>query len=890
MPSVFDDVADIAERRSLNANGYAAIKELNAFTLMRDRQIDPWRYPFLKIELPDGHGQLKKYIYSPYDLCFLFEKQNQDDKHLNGFEAMKKNIADCVWMQTINPVLEENGSLEDNLFKIVSTSNRDKRYERFAGMGIAQLIYPYRALEPYFAIVLADAVVQQDWYAADLAWEKAMESRSAEEDGFLNSYDEESYYCDFAEDRAEWSDRINKVKKDDWVGVYLSKVDELVSKCMEENPGKEISNCREDLVLFTKNGDNHEAWSDEWIRKFEDYYDKMLRDQTSVRIKNRDYLFRRIHPELPKRIAEQKWEMHQVEYWLFGDINSPQTPIENRYFLATLDKKLEERCSSLEQEITEAKNKNAEYLRAITRIKDMNNPRSRWSRHVLRRHQETMIEGVNAIEKQYRDALQLEVYKEIGYMVKNLWRVYRILLRDYTRWVNQEQAYIRKNLLDDFESHDGRTSRLVCASETCLNQMEAIVRGSAKGSELASSFAHALCKEVIRQQKRGLDADGESLKDFWKDGYTKVAGHKLDVDVLTALENEACWEYEKKHGKPLERTDKMYNATVKHYMEEQAFRMVRDIFVRAFLRIPNAQQRHTLQMCIYPSDIPRENVLLNEIVVENLDKNHGCENKDSGSDGKYRIDFYRAVFGVSAGEISTFLHKENNSPISSGDGYNDYTVMVSMLDWQNQKKNFLTPHIDWRWHESAAMPELSEGHTRVRYGKILKAALWGLMIGKILHTEGGYKIEMIGRQAFDHSMVLNHTFSDLVRCIDESPRIMTLLESTECDSKQWVGSPENRFADVIGLAIKECARGLARNFSQDEQIGIMEEVFIDLAYLVETTDSFQGMQEAVQSIKSRLDRLLSGGGDTEIRETMKRHLTAARIEDRLMAWNVADNQ
>ena len=77
MPSVFDFVAGKAERRSLNANGYAAIKELNAFTMLRDRQIETWRYPDLKIELSNGHEQKRKYYYSPYNLCFLFEKQNQ---------------------------------------------------------------------------------------------------------------------------------------------------------------------------------------------------------------------------------------------------------------------------------------------------------------------------------------------------------------------------------------------------------------------------------------------------------------------------------------------------------------------------------------------------------------------------------------------------------------------------------------------------------------------------------------------------------------------------------------------------------------------------------------------------------------------------------------------
>lgn len=181
MPSVFEDVANGAEMKSLNANGYAAIKELNAFTMMQDHQIGAWQYPDLKIELMNGHERKRQYTKSPYDLCFLFEKQNQDDKHLNGFEASKRNVANCVWMQTVNTVLEQNGSLKDNLFKIVSTSSQNKRYNRFAGMGIAQLIYPYQTMAPYFAMVMADAVVNLDWSAADTDWTRSQEEKQGQD-------------------------------------------------------------------------------------------------------------------------------------------------------------------------------------------------------------------------------------------------------------------------------------------------------------------------------------------------------------------------------------------------------------------------------------------------------------------------------------------------------------------------------------------------------------------------------------------------------------------------------------------------------------------------------------------------------------------------------------
>lgn len=890
MPSVFDFVAGKAERRSLNANGYAAIKELNAFTMLRDRQIETWRYPDLKIELSNGHEQKRKYYYSPYNLCFLFEKQNQDDKHLRTFEETKRNVANCVWMQTVNPVLEENGSLEDNLFRIVSTASKEKRYERFAGMGIAQLKYPYKDMEPYFSMVMAETVVKNDWYAADIAWKKQMADWEAEGEDIFQRHKGE-FYLDFADNRDEWKGFIQEVKQNNWCGVYLDSVKELAEDRFNANPGTELAKYQSDLSVVMGKGPNPDEWDEKRTREYEEAYDKIMREQKMILVKNKDFLCQRLLAEFqPLRKNHPGWKPYQLEYWLLGE-GRLNTPVENRYFLALLEQALKAFPAKIENEVESLRAQSEKYPQIIQQLQMFSRkPWKRKSRN-FKNLLEKMQSSFEAIPKWFCLELLKEVYKELLNRVRALWQVYDALLRNYTEWVNEEKAVLKKNLLDNVENYDGRTVQLVCSSAVCLERMEAIIRTSARDSTLEAAFAREFCVEVLKQQKQGADANADRLKNFWVESYTKAAGAKLDVDVLTALENEACWEYEKKHGKPLNKDNKLYNTIVRQYMEDEAFSKLQNIFVRAFLRIPNVQHRHVMQMCIYPSNIPKDNVFLNSIVDKNLKKYQGRENSEDVCGEKYQIDFYRAIFGVSAGEVSTFLHEEEGSPTPSGDGYNDYTVMVDSLDWQNRQANFLTPHIDRRWHKTTAVPELSEEYGRLRYGNLLKAVLFGLLAGKIEYTDGVFKVEMLNGQAFDRSQNLEtiRTLAQLVDFVDESPVIRVHLEELKRDFSILENISKNDMLQrIVELALTECSSGwLTRNFSYDEMTSIMEDVLLELVYLVSIKGRCHDLKQAVKIEDEKLDTLLPNNNSSncaELMTQMRRHLTKQKIEQYLAVW------
>lgn len=891
MPSFFEPIAEGAELRSLNANGYAAIKELNAFTLLQDRQIEPWQYPDIKIDMVDSHGQMCSYVTSPYDLCFLFEKQNQDDKHLRSFEESKRHVANCVWMQTVNPLLEKNGSLEDNLFKIVSTASHDKRYNRFAGMGIARIIYPYKKMEGYFSSVMAHTVVNLEWYAADAAWIQA-QRRAREEDGQeLHPDTEKWFYADFVENSGEWKDLAESIRQDCWAQKYVSAAEKLVVEKFEANPGNVIQAVRHKLDSLTR-GQNDMGWGPDCIAWFKECYDQIMQAQPIDCQNNRRSLRSSLLPE-EKRKKDKASQLgeHQIEYWLNKSID----PVTDRYFIVLVIRELARRCQEVEKLRDDAYKKGQDYLWIIG---DLEKKRGK-KRAEAGKNLQTAAEQLyswSCLE------LTLVVYDDLRSMAENLWDSYKALLQDYTTWVDGEKRALRKNLLDTFESQDGQTTRFVCASENCLTRMEEIVRNSVHTRNFGAIFAQELCREAVQQYQKGLDAESSRLKKFWSDQFIHTAGAMLDMDVLSALEKEACWEYERKHHKVLDSSAPYYNGIITKYMEDEAFEKVHQIFVRAFLRIPNVQQRHTLEMCIYPPEIPKDNALLQNILRDHLVSRHGVENTQNNSERKYSIDFYRAVFGVSAGEVSAFLFESENSPVLSGDAHSDYQMVIHSLDWQNQRQNFLTPHTDRRWHKTTAMPELSAKYGKKRTVDLLLGVLYGLLSQRIKLEEDKdsktkvYRIGKLGEQAFDRLDTKIADLYQLVDFVDESPAIAVALLKEMEQNKQELseqiaqkGDPEGepcsrKWAEAM---VKEycCQKLLLESSSKDEIAEVMAEALLHLAYTAVKT-SFRREAAAAKEMAVIVEGMTAQWEDADgIKKQMQEYLA----EKQIRLWLAAKN-
>ena len=104
------------EQDSVDANAYAAVKELSAYMRVADSREDRYRNLNEGVEknanMTDAMGYGKA-----YDYCFLFGMLNQKGRGVHSFEDLKNLVANAVYVQACSPLHDKNSSMEDNTIK-----------------------------------------------------------------------------------------------------------------------------------------------------------------------------------------------------------------------------------------------------------------------------------------------------------------------------------------------------------------------------------------------------------------------------------------------------------------------------------------------------------------------------------------------------------------------------------------------------------------------------------------------------------------------------------------------------------------------------------------------------------------------------------------------------
>lgn len=155
MPSVMDTVIESeSERKSQRRNGYATIKEINAF-MMKDSgafNYDPRlrRYSNLHIKLPTTASSDEKISNLPFDFCFLLERIDGNQKNMESLKQYEDYAAQCIYEQNVGPLKSQASSKEDNIIKEFSNPEKHGR-NRFGGAGASIVRYPYEDIRDYIA-------------------------------------------------------------------------------------------------------------------------------------------------------------------------------------------------------------------------------------------------------------------------------------------------------------------------------------------------------------------------------------------------------------------------------------------------------------------------------------------------------------------------------------------------------------------------------------------------------------------------------------------------------------------------------------------------------------------------------------------------------------------
>ncbi|MBQ2963673.1 MAG: hypothetical protein IJE14_03345 [Clostridia bacterium] len=155
MPSVLDTVVESEnEKNSQRRNGYATIKEINAFMMKASGAFDYdprlRRYKDLHIKLPTTASADEKISNLPFDFCFLIERIDGNQKNMESLKQYQDYAAQCIYEQNIGPLKSQASSKEDNIIKEFSNTDKHGR-NRFGGAGAAIIRYPYEEIRDYIA-------------------------------------------------------------------------------------------------------------------------------------------------------------------------------------------------------------------------------------------------------------------------------------------------------------------------------------------------------------------------------------------------------------------------------------------------------------------------------------------------------------------------------------------------------------------------------------------------------------------------------------------------------------------------------------------------------------------------------------------------------------------
>lgn len=156
MPGVMDTVIDTqSERDSIRSNGYATIKEINAFMMKGSGFFDTVpelrRYKDLSISIPSATSGEEKLSNLPFDFCFLMDRTDSNSGNMISLSQYINFASQAIYEQTIGPMNKASNSKEDNVLKLCIRPETLGRC-RFAGMGASKMVYPYEKIKEYIAL------------------------------------------------------------------------------------------------------------------------------------------------------------------------------------------------------------------------------------------------------------------------------------------------------------------------------------------------------------------------------------------------------------------------------------------------------------------------------------------------------------------------------------------------------------------------------------------------------------------------------------------------------------------------------------------------------------------------------------------------------------------
>ncbi len=717
LPSAMKGFTDtFLEKRSLDSNSYAAIKELSAFLGAGDGETQEYK---MSMELAkEGEIEAAPYESPGYECCYLFGKVNRRKLLKSSLEKVKTAVANAVYMQVCSPIRGINNSREDNMPKFLAEQAQrlqNKRLKRFGSIGCGELVYPYKALRTYYAMQWAIDTMSNQWQQYDKKFfEKDKKEREERKKGKK------------AEEIKRQDEYVNAIKLADQSDIFAQ---EIRDACVVEGQMiwdaylGEVSKEIEETVNFIRKEREHDSVEGDGLftRQLQDIRskDKTKREKRK-QLKDIQGLYQKIRDDMKKYVAanskyvaerliiyypDREHKPYELVYWMIRGENFIH-PNAARYFLYNLLHAIEKK----KHDLRDREKAEESRIKSVDQYGEEKGFKKVKKREILKVADEFKIcrEAVYAAAGIRMQSLCMEALTDY---VNMLVRSYEEFYDNYSDMLQlfEDEAY---NIAYELDNPLGISSFYVCADcicrKTVFNRLKERREYLGASSELSAFIFGILQRPLKGKQVRRVFPN---IKEHWIESVEKEFGNILNIDIIQAMEMEE----ECKTERQLDAED-----------IKNAVRQAREILETPMIRYVTRDETKEIQFCCFNSGLKEQKGVYKE-VVQWLEEHQGIA--DPYYCSRYQIIFYCSVVGLEAHDILEFYHGKENSLVDDGEAFVHYEDTVKNIVLDEKGDPMLTPHIHKRWYSFLDMPDSHKGYQykqeKIIAGMFLYAAISG---------------------------------------------------------------------------------------------------------------------------------------------------------------------
>lgn len=789
LPEVFFEVIPgQVERNTLKANAYAALRELDAFLMKGDATLHPRYKDTVKMEFPRiASSGYEEYNVRPYDFCFLFDAQNADGVKLNSFDQYLDHAANCIYSQSIGPMNKRSNSSEDNVIRKLA---KERGRNRYAGAGASMLIYPFEDIKSFIALKWAKECVSKQWLTFDNMYKDiCVENNHKREQGIaVQNQPPEEFYMTTVESQASQGNPFAKAIIKSCGRYSADGVSKLADRWVEY-----VGELKKKVEVDTKTGQreldmqkqNVNALLGDLSTDWEDYTNayyeaEKYRAMVAAYVEEVSQTIAYSMFKAPKEGLLETGLSFQLETYLKGVDNKFLHPNAIRYLLnKTIDLMKKELATA------DAANKNLKKFFDEFVHNTFNNPDTdeeetaeslgdrkvslinKWRKAPTGDQEEIKHKLRNFVTKvddyRFRYTLGYVLDEGIDY-IESIIKAFENFYKTFESKVETLDKNIN-NIYKKYDGTKGTTARYVCASRTCFDKLyekKPYTGGSITiDSELAEEIYfkvlnYAIMKDKPASNRYFSDLFDKGILGYFEDSVMRSYGSEIDVDILTAIENEAIYEcgYDKEENA---------NDLIDRYVRK-VIKNTRDLSC-PFIESPLGESREPINACTFSTELrPDEDSPRTRLIDKELMNFGGEPDEDIP---KNMIMFYQSFYGLRANDLSKFAPPEKSITYNrdGGEYFKAYYELVRGIHPEPHLSKEISPHIDRWWHIVTKMPDLDDENQKRQEHNIFAAFFWGLLGDFIdLYDEGNGKLVYRLRK-------LN----------PDSDGVLTVSNGTECD-------------------------------------------------------------------------------------------------------------